>query len=784
MRGAVASLLALVTSAMAGALVALASTGNGLYAGVGVVAVMLTCALVLWPWATLPVAIIGGALASQLLGLDRVSPIVAVHLYVVLCASVAVVLRRGVDRQAPMRVRTPADLLMLAVAAVVALGAAYGLARGNPPHKVLVTAYELGVIPVYFFLATLTLTSQHAYRAAAGLYVTGAAGLALVGFAAPGRHGGLFSAIALIPCLVAAASTQSTARRALLLAGAGLFSVDVALSAYRSIWVASAIALALLLWRGTPRVRSLATGSLLVGLAITGAGALSVTGFQSRLALVGQELHASSGYRIPEATIGLQAFLSHPIAGGGFGHLVRGVFVSTLGVVDVGPIYHVFYVTLLVNGGILALVALLAALAPALRARARQLTPQSLAFQCLLFGALAAAAFAGPTDGHWELGVLPALVLLAGRPQPVAESTDRRRASAVGAGGAPPPPAGRSVPVLSERHRPPAARADGRGHAAGPLRACAIIVTYNSVEQIGACVEALLESGVAVSVVDNASSDGTCALVRSRFPEVRVLANHTNHGFAHAVNQALAEVHADAVLLVNPDCVLSPGTVGGLTVYLATNPDVGVVGPRLRDHRGIVANSAHPFETALTVLATRFGAGLVPRALRAPLMSAGRRKTHAACRDGASPVAVDWLSGACLAVRTTLLRSLGGLDAGYFMYYEDEELCLQAWRAGARVVYLPSVEAVHAGGASSGDPVHVWPHLYRSLLRFQARHRPRTYSLVRASILVRALLGVWLGAPRDALALVTRRPARRSLAWVRIGQIAVRGTRATLGQGS
>jgi N-acetylglucosaminyl-diphospho-decaprenol L-rhamnosyltransferase len=499
---------------------------------------------------------------------------------------------------------------------------------------------------------------------------------------------------------------------------------------------------------------------------------------------VGKELHASSGYRVPEATIGLQAFLSHPIAGGGLGHLVRGVFVSTFGVTDVGPIYHVFYVTLLVNGGILALVAVLGALAPALRGSARQLTPQSLAFQCLLFGALAAAAFAGPTDGHWELGVLPALVLLAGRPQPVAESTARRHASFDGAGGPPSPPARRSLPVSTGRHRPSSPGADGRGQDARRPRARAIVVTYNSLEQIGGCVEALLESGVEVTVVDNASSDGTCALVRRRFPEIRVLANRTNRGFAHAVNQALAEVHTDTVLLVNPDCVVSPGAVSGLTDYLASKPDVGVVGPRLRDHHGLVANSAHPFETALTVLATRFGGGLVPRTLRAALMSPGRRRTHAACRDGVSPVAVDWLSGACLAVRTTLLRSLGGLDAGYFMYYEDEELCLQAWRAGARVVYLPSVEAVHTGGASSHDPVQVWPHLYRSLLRFQARHRPRTYALVRVSILVRALLGVGLGAPRDAVALVTRRPARRSLAWLRIGQVAVRGTQATPSQGS
>jgi hypothetical protein len=307
-------------------------------------------------------------------------------------------------------------------------------------------------------------------------------------------------------------------------------------------------------------------------------------------------------------------------------------------------------------------------------------------------------------------------------------------------------------------------------------------VTYNSREQIPACVEALLESGIAVWVVDNASSDGTCALVQERFPEVRLLANHTNRGFAHAVNQALADVRGETVLLVNPDCVVFPGAVGALTEYLVGHPGVGVVGPRLRDRGGNTAISAHPFETALTVIATRFGNGL-PAGLRERLSGRARRQTEAVCRDGVAPAAVDWLSGACLAVRASLLRQLGGLDAGYFMYYEDEELCLQAWRAGATVVYLPTADAVHAGGASSGDPVQVWPHLYRSLLRFQARHRGRTYSLVRVSILVRALLGVGLGVPRDALALVRRRPARRSLAWARVGQIALRSGQMTSGEG-
>jgi len=299
----------------------------------------------------------------------------------------------------------------------------------------------------------------------------------------------------------------------------------------------------------------------------------------------------------------------------------------------------------------------------------------------------------------------------------------------------------------------------------------AIVVTHNSRRHVGACVRSLLEAGAEVVVVDNASSDSTVAAIAERFPQARLLANRENHGFAVAVNQALAVVDAAVVLLVNPDCIVPPETVRALAAHLAAHPEVGAVGPRLVGPNGRMAISAHPFESPLAVLASRFGGSVVPVSLRRLLSGRRRRATYDACCGGTRPLAVDWLSGACLALRGPLFRRLGGLDAGYFMYYEDEELCLQVWHAGGRVEYLPAVAAVHVGGASSGDPAAVWPHLYRSLLRFQARHYPRAFPLVRAAIFVRAVLGIAIGAGRDAVAALRGKPARRALAWVRVARL-------------
>jgi N-acetylglucosaminyl-diphospho-decaprenol L-rhamnosyltransferase len=305
-----------------------------------------------------------------------------------------------------------------------------------------------------------------------------------------------------------------------------------------------------------------------------------------------------------------------------------------------------------------------------------------------------------------------------------------------------------------------------------------IVVTYNSREHIGRCLAALVESSARVWVVDNASVDETVAFVEREFPQVNLIANDENVGFARAVNQALARAEADVVVLVNPDCVVPPSTLEALTGYLADDPNIGVVAPRLVDEENRIAVSAHPFENAFTVVASRFGGSLLPVSLRRLVSLGRRRQSYEACRNGGVPSRVDWVSGACLAVRGPLFRRLGGLDDGYFMFYEDEDLCLQVWRAGASVVYLPSVEAVHAGGASSTDPARVWPHLYRSLLRFQARHRPRTYALVRGAVLTRALAGIALGAGRDAVALARRKPARRTRAWAAVARVAALESRS------
>jgi N-acetylglucosaminyl-diphospho-decaprenol L-rhamnosyltransferase len=284
----------------------------------------------------------------------------------------------------------------------------------------------------------------------------------------------------------------------------------------------------------------------------------------------------------------------------------------------------------------------------------------------------------------------------------------------------------------------------------------AIVVTYNSARSIAACLAALLEGDLHVVVVDNA---GTAEIVQRQFPRCELIANDENLGFSRAVNQGLARSRSQVVLLVNPDCIVPAATANALVAFLIEHPNVAIVGPRLRDADGSINISARPSFTFGSMLANRarlFFPFLTPMLARNQGFA-----SYDACLRATEPTDVAMLTGACIAVRGDFLREVGGLDEGYFMYYEDVELCFQARQRNRRIVYLPTVEAVHERGGSSGDRSHVWPLHTRSALRYYAKHRPRTFQLVRLALLGRAVLG--LADPRG----------HRRLAWVRVARVAL-----------
>ncbi|MCM8749445.1 glycosyltransferase [Thermomicrobiaceae bacterium CFH 74404] len=230
-----------------------------------------------------------------------------------------------------------------------------------------------------------------------------------------------------------------------------------------------------------------------------------------------------------------------------------------------------------------------------------------------------------------------------------------------------------------------------------------VIVSYNVREHVLGCLEtvyaSLRGSGLRgqVIVVDNASSDGTVEAVRAAFPGVEVIANRENRGFAAANNQGIRRARGRVVVLLNPDTRVAGDALGRLVHYLDENPAVGVVGPRLVYPDGRTQPSRRRFPTLLT--------GFLESTVVQDYWRDNRvlRRYYVADRSDAETQEVDWLVGACLAVRREAIETAGLLDERFFLYSEEVEWCWRIRRAGWRVVYLPEATVYHHESASAGQ---------------------------------------------------------------------------------
>ena len=226
-----------------------------------------------------------------------------------------------------------------------------------------------------------------------------------------------------------------------------------------------------------------------------------------------------------------------------------------------------------------------------------------------------------------------------------------------------------------------------------------VVVSFRTPALLASCLAQLVtEPSVdEIVVVDNASGDGSADLVASDFPQVRLIRNDVNVGFARAVNQALHECAGKYLLLLNPDTVLVPGTLVQLLEVLINDPLVGAVGPSIHHSNGRLRVLSAGRQPTLWRMFTH--ATLLSRLSRRIPMLEGLNLLNGIHDD--RPRDVEWLTGACLMVRRAALDAAGGLSERWFMYTEDVELCWRLHSAGWRLVHLPSARVVHHMGASA-----------------------------------------------------------------------------------
>jgi GT2 family glycosyltransferase len=248
-----------------------------------------------------------------------------------------------------------------------------------------------------------------------------------------------------------------------------------------------------------------------------------------------------------------------------------------------------------------------------------------------------------------------------------------------------------------------------------------VIVTYNSRGEIDGCLGSLRNQPPAVShdvvIVDNDSSDGTGAHVRTRWPGVRVIDAGGNLGFARANNLAIRETTSELVLLLNPDTMVPQGAIDRLVAELDGHADVAIVGPRTIDGQGRAELSFGRMLSPLAELRQKVLVVGHDRGL--PIVS---RTVERATRRRRR---VDWVSGACLLARRLDLEAVGLLDERFFMYIEDVDLCASVRARGRDVLFLPDAEIVHLRGRSVASARGPTSAAYRrSQLAFYEKHRP------------------------------------------------------------
>lgn len=274
-----------------------------------------------------------------------------------------------------------------------------------------------------------------------------------------------------------------------------------------------------------------------------------------------------------------------------------------------------------------------------------------------------------------------------------------------------------------------------------------VIVSFNTRDLLAACLASLPAATAGLSretiVVDNGSQDGTVEMVRERFPETVLIEAGENLGFARATNLGLGRARGRIVCWLNPDCVGSPASLTGLVEHLDAHAGVGAVGPRLVYPDGRVQPSAQAFPEVIRVLYHFLGLrSLAGASWLRPLWRRVARRAGPMTRSyleslepGGEPRPVDWLSGACLAVRAGDAAAVGPLDEGYFMYCEDTDWCHRLRSRGLEVRYLPAFVVVHHVGASGPFNPETVYHYYRSLLRYFLKYRPGQGGSVRALML-------------------------------------------------
>jgi GT2 family glycosyltransferase len=281
-----------------------------------------------------------------------------------------------------------------------------------------------------------------------------------------------------------------------------------------------------------------------------------------------------------------------------------------------------------------------------------------------------------------------------------------------------------------------------------------IIVNRNTRDLLQNCLESISKTvrniNYEIIVVDNASQDGSDAMLKDKYPQVKVIQNTENRGFGAANNQAIRIMNSRYALLLNSDTALTEYAVHELYTFMENHPEAAISCSQLLNADGSRQNSIASFPTFITLLTNM------------PTLEYLFPKRYPSKRyNYEKPIEVDSGIGACLLVRKKAIDDVGMFDERYFFFFEETDWAYKMKSAGWKIFHVPTAFIYHLQGQSIGRDIRSRIEFYRSRYQFFQKWKTRPYYiLVRFVIIIRLFVNWLLTAIANVFLLGMNRQMR------------------------
>ena len=251
-----------------------------------------------------------------------------------------------------------------------------------------------------------------------------------------------------------------------------------------------------------------------------------------------------------------------------------------------------------------------------------------------------------------------------------------------------------------------------------------LIVSYNVRQYIAHAIDAIIKSDLddfEIIIIDNNSFDNTASYLKDRYShlrQIKIIQNKENIGFGKAINQAASLAKGQYYLILNPDTIIQEETISTLKEYLDSNPEVGMVGPKVLNADGTLQLACkRSFPTLGVALPKLLGfSRIFPK-------SKWAGKYNLTYLDEDEISSVDAISGSCMFIRSFLFHELKGFDERFFMFGEDLDLCSRIWKNNYEIHYVPTTQIVHYQGESvKSAPFDSINAFYNAMILFVDKH--------------------------------------------------------------